>query len=160
MHHAYLLLGSNIEPEANLGEAIRRLRRVVQIEAISTAWESLADGSPGPNFLNCAIEISTKLNATELKDKILRPIEQELGRIRTRDKNAPRTIDIDIMVFDREIYDTGLWLDVYRALPVAELLPDLRDPQTGLALKEIANHLQENSFAKARPELNNLFNSL
>jgi 2-amino-4-hydroxy-6-hydroxymethyldihydropteridine diphosphokinase len=156
-HKAYLLLGSNIEAEANIRRAIQQLGRVVRIEAVSMTWETLAAGSAGPNFLNTAVEITTGLNVSELKHTVLRPIEQGLGRIRTRDKNAPRTIDLDIIVFDGEICDSNLWLDVFRALPAAELLPDLRNPLTGLTLSEAAKLLQQNCFAMAHPELNNLF---
>jgi 2-amino-4-hydroxy-6-hydroxymethyldihydropteridine diphosphokinase len=156
LHKAYLLLGSNIEPEVYIRLAIQRLGKVVRILAISTAWETQAVGSTGPNFLNAAVEIVTELDASELKNSFLRPIEQELGRTRSSDKNAPRTIDIDIIIFDGEVCDANLWLDIFRAIPVAELLPDLRQPQTGMTLNEAAKRLQQNSFAIAHPELNNL----
>jgi 2-amino-4-hydroxy-6-hydroxymethyldihydropteridine diphosphokinase len=156
LNKAYLLLGSNIEAELNIGRAIQRLGHIVRIEAISTTWETLAVGSTGPNFLNTSVEIMTELDVSGLKNGVLRPIEEELGRKRSSDKNAPRTIDIDIVIFDGEVCDENLWLDVFRALPVAELLPDLRQLQTGLTLRETAKRLQQNSFAIAHPELDNL----
>ena len=157
LHKACLLLGSNIEAEVNLRQAIQRLGQMVRIEAISTIWETQSEGSPGPNYLNTAVEIETFLDGTELKNDVLRPIEQELSRIRTSDKNAPRTIDLDIIVFDGVVCDANLWLDAYKALPVAELFPNLRQPETDLTLSVVAKRLQQNCFAVAHPELKSLF---
>lgn len=154
---AYILLGSNIEPEVNIWQAIQQLGQIVQIDAISLTWETQAVGSPGPNFLNTAVGIATWLDVSGLKKNVLRPIEQELGRIRTNDKNAPRTIDLDIIVFDENICDENLWQNVFIALPMAELLPDLQQPQTGLTLRQVANRLQQDCFAIAHPEIMNLF---
>ena len=70
-------------------------------------WETQAVGSPGPNFLNTAVKITTGLEMSALKLSVLRSVEQELGRVRTSDKNAPRTIDLDIIVFDDEICESN-----------------------------------------------------
>lgn len=157
LHQAYLLLGSNIEAEINIRQAIQQLHQFVRVDDVSMTWETHAVGSPGPNFLNTAVKITTGLELAELKNSVLRPIEQKLGRVRTDDKNAPRTIDLDIIVFDNEICDSNLWLDVFRALPLAELLPDLLQPQTGLTLDNVAKKLQQNSFVVPHPELSDLF---
>ncbi len=157
LHQGCLLLGSNIEAEVNLRQAIQRLGQMVRIEAISTTWETQSEGSPGPNYLNTAVEIETFLDGTGLKKDVLRPIEQELGRIRSSNKNAPRTIDLDIIIFDGAVCDANLWLDLYRALPIAELLPNLRQPETDLTLSEVAKKLLQNRVAVVHPELKSLF---
>ncbi len=51
------------------------------------------------------------------------------------------TIDIDIVVFDREILECDLWSQAYRAVPVAELMPDLCCPSTGESLAHAATRL-------------------
>ena len=156
LHVAYLLIGSNIEAEVNIPQAIQRLRQFVEIEAVSMTWETQAVGSPGPNFLNTAVKITTGLEMSALKFNVLRTVEQELGRIRTSDKNAPRTIDLDIIVFDDEICDSNIWQVVFGALPMAELLPNLKHPQTGQTLREAAKVLRHNNLAVAHPELRDL----
>ncbi len=139
-HQAILLVGSNIRAEENLCLALQRLQAWVAILAGSSVWKTAAVGSDGPDFLNLALLVSTTLEATELKGQVLRPLEAEMGRVRSADKNAPRPIDLDIIVFDGETLDGLLWKHAYRAVPVAELLPDLRS-DGGETLKQAAERL-------------------
>ncbi len=71
---------------------------------------------------------------------MLRPLEARLGRVRNQDKNAPRPIDFDIITVDGQLYDPLLWQYSFRAVPVAELLPDLSS-ETGERLAEAARRL-------------------
>lgn len=89
LHSVYLSLGSNVEPEANLPKAIELLSQYGRVQAVSDAWESLAVGSSGPNFLNASVHLLTDIEPSELKSRVARPIETALGRVRTEDKNAP-----------------------------------------------------------------------
>jgi 2-amino-4-hydroxy-6-hydroxymethyldihydropteridine diphosphokinase len=141
-HQACLLLGSNILPEQNLVRGVDLLRKKVKIVQISSVWETPAVGSPGPDFLNLALLITTTLAADEFKEKVLRPLETQLGRRRSVDKNAPRTIDVDIILFDGQLLDPNLWRYAHRAVPVAEILPDYRSGQ-GDTLREVASVLAE-----------------
>lgn len=152
-HEAYLCLGSNIQPVENLRKAIERLGERTHLLALSTCWESAAVGSNGPNFLNIGALVRTPLDAVELKEQTLAAIEKELGRVRSADKYAPRTMDIDITIFDGQVLDPEIWRRVYLVLIFAEMLPDLRNPDTGEALAEIAQHLQAMSMAVPHPEL-------
>jgi 2-amino-4-hydroxy-6-hydroxymethyldihydropteridine diphosphokinase len=139
-HQACLLVGSNIRPEENLPLALQRLQESVVIQNASSVWKTAAVGSDGPDFLNLALLVSTPLEATELKARVLRPLEAEMGRVRSADKNAPRPVDLDIIIFDGETLDGLLWEHAYRAAPVAELLPDLRS-DSGETLKHAAERL-------------------
>jgi 2-amino-4-hydroxy-6-hydroxymethyldihydropteridine diphosphokinase len=139
-HLACLLVGSNIQAEENLRRAMQRLQEKVVILRIFSVWKTAAIGSEGPDFLNLALLVTTLLDATALKLQVLRPLEAEMGRIRSADINAPRPIDLDIIVFDGETIDGLLWKHAYRAVPVAELLPDLRS-DSGETLKQAAERL-------------------
>ena len=141
-HQACLLLGSNIQPEKNLTLGLNLLRNMVTILRLSSVWETPSVGSSGPDFLNLAMLITTPMNARELKAQILRPLEIQLGRVRSANKNAPRTFDIDIILFDGLLLDQTLWSYAHRAVPVAEILPDYRTNQ-GKLLKEVARELVE-----------------
>ncbi len=136
-HQACLLLGSNIRPEHNLPLAIEQLQNHLTILRISRVWETAPVGSAGPNYLNAAILAGTPLDQTNLKLEILTPVEAGMGRVRSADKNAPRPIDLDIILFDGSILDSTLWQFAHRAVPVADVLPDLRS-ESGERLKEIA----------------------
>jgi 2-amino-4-hydroxy-6-hydroxymethyldihydropteridine diphosphokinase len=108
VHQVIIGLGSNISPAENLKSALYLLGQYAPIEAISEVWQTRAVGSRGPDFLNAAVVISTSLSYDDLRNQILRPIENLLGRVRTKDPNAPRTIDLDILIVDGELIDQDL----------------------------------------------------
>ena len=107
-----------------------------------------------PNFFNTAVLIQTPLSAAEVKETIIATIETQLKRVRQADKNAPRTIDIDIALFNDSVFDYELSdgstrrvpdKDILRfphvAVPLADLLPDMPHPETGELLSTIAANL-------------------
>ena len=139
----YLSLGSNIEPEVNIIKAIRMLRKLFTITAISNIWESPPFEAHGPPFLNTSVKIETSLSPEDLKECILRQIEDHFGRVRTDDKNAPRPIDLDIILIGSELIDPDIWERAHLAVPLAELIPDYLNLATGKTLNEVAAGLQE-----------------
>jgi len=140
MHRVCLLLGSNIQPEKNIPLVVNLLQKRVTVLQASSAWESQAVGSDGPNILNAALLVLTTLDTDNLKEQVLRPLEAQLGRVRTKDKNAPRTIDLDIILVDKLLLDPNLWRYAHRAVPVAEILPGYQSG-TGEYLKDVASRL-------------------
>jgi 2-amino-4-hydroxy-6-hydroxymethyldihydropteridine diphosphokinase len=155
-HQACLLLGSNIRAEENLLLAVRRLQGRVDVLRASSVWETSAIGSDGPNFLNLALLISTFLDAAGLKQDVLRPLEVELGRVKSADKNAARPIDLDIIVFDGKPVDDLLWKYAYRAVPVSELLPELIS-DGGERLAQAAERLAAREPVRRRADLSYAF---
>ncbi len=151
-HQACLLLGSNIQPEQNLPLAAERLRRRVTILQASSVWETPSVGSGGPNFLNAALLVLTPVEAADLKLQVLRPLEAQMGRVRSADKNAPRTIDLDIIAFDEKVLDPTVWLYAHRAVPVAEILPDYQSEE-GEYLRDVAWRLSSATSIKLRPDV-------
>ncbi len=151
-HQVCLLLGSNIQPEKNLARGIELLRQKVMVVRSSSVWESPSVGSTGPDFLNMALLVTTSLEAGELKEKVLRPLEAQLGRFRSADKNAPRTIDLDIILFDDRLVDPDLFLYAHRAVPVAEILPGYHSSQ-GLTLAEVASELARTTPIRLKPDV-------
>ncbi|MBE0671894.1 MAG: 2-amino-4-hydroxy-6-hydroxymethyldihydropteridine diphosphokinase [Anaerolineales bacterium] len=138
LHRVYLSLGSNIEAEQNLPKAIDLLREAGEIISVSSVWESESVGFDGPNFLNACILFLTNLQPAELKEKIIRPIEAKLGRVRSEEKNAPRPIDIDILLFDNQPLNTDFWNYAFVIVPLAELIPDFVHPVSGGKLSQAA----------------------
>jgi dihydroneopterin aldolase/2-amino-4-hydroxy-6-hydroxymethyldihydropteridine diphosphokinase len=148
-HRVFLALGSNINAEHNLRAAVRRLASRFHLRAVSPVYETAPVGKTDqPNFLNAAAFIETDLDAAKLK-QVLQAIEQELGRVRTDNKNAPRTIDLDISLFDgqvlkvgqRHIPDPDILRYPHIARPLADLAPQQRHPETGQTLQDIAKGL-------------------
>lgn len=153
MHHAYLSIGSNIEPETNLPKAIDLLQKYGEILKVSSAWESEAVGSEGPNFLNACVLFSTPLLQTELKEQVIHPIEAKLGRQRSADKYAPRTIDIDIVLFDNQLCNEKFWKQAFVIIPLAEIYPEYQNPTTQESILETATRLRQNTWMEKRPEV-------
>ena len=157
-HLTCLMMGSNIRPEENLKQALYLLGEQVSIQKISSVWKTPAVGSPGPDFLNAAVLAHTDLDAVELKESVLRPLETKLGRVRVEDKNAPRTIDLDIIIFDGALMDEDLWHQAYLAVPISELLPVYLS-QDGIPLIDAAKRLAgENPLTLMPGILNNAEN--
>jgi len=151
-NRVFISMGSNVEPERYLPEAVRRLAERCQLLAVSRAYETLPVGAPGgPNFVNGAVLVATDLAAESLKDGVLLEIEAALGRVRTADKNAPRTVDLDISLFNDEVVEVrgrripepDILSHVHVARPLADLAPHYRHPETGQTLLEIARSLPQ-----------------
>ena len=150
-HEFYLGLGSNIEPEANLAKAISRLGEHGEVQRFSSVWESQAVGSTGPNFLNLCIQFTAKENEQELKRQVLGPIETGLGRVRTGDRNAPRTIDLDMLLADGVPVGPNRWAHAFVLVPLAELLPNFLHPLSGKPLAAAAAEAQAQTWIMRRP---------
>jgi 2-amino-4-hydroxy-6-hydroxymethyldihydropteridine diphosphokinase len=152
-HSVYLSLGSNIDPEANLPRAIEMLGHYGHVKDVSSVWESHAVGAAGPNFLNASVLLETDIPPEELKDRLSRPIETAMGRVRTSDKDAPRPIDIDVMLVDGEASNLDRWDNAFVLLPIAELLPDAPHPITRQPLREAAEQARRETWIVERPGL-------
>jgi 2-amino-4-hydroxy-6-hydroxymethyldihydropteridine diphosphokinase len=128
---AYLSLGSNIEAEANLRAALELLAAQTRLVAVSSVWETRPVGlAEQPNFLNAAAIVETDLTVEQLKREVLTVIEQRLGRVSQANKNAPRPIDLDITLFNREIMELGS-----RHIPDPEII---ERPFVAIPLADIA----------------------
>lgn len=155
MTRAFVSVGSNIEPEANTEQAIRLLDREARVISISTVYLTEPEGSPGqPPYYNCVVEIETDLSPAELKHRVLRGIEAKRGRIRSEDKYAARTIDLDLILYDELVVASGdLTLpdpDILRrpflAIPLRELTPGMKLPHFGLRIDDVAANLADRSM--------------
>ena len=137
-HLIYLSLGSNITPLKNLPRAVAMLRHYGEIIAVSSVWDTPPYGMTGPRFLNASLAVTTLFPPTQFKNLALRRIEIMMGRVRTYDKNAPRPIDLDIVIADGWIADSNIWDRPHLAVPLGELLPGLTHPTRRITLAQIA----------------------
>ena len=148
MNEAIILIGSNIHPQNNIRDCLVLLMDSVTVIARSQIWRTKSFGSEGPDFLNLAIRVNTDLHEKQLKESILKKIEDRLGRVRLSDKNAPRTIDLDTIIFNDVVIDDDLWEKVFIAVPVAELKPSLCYPDSTRNLMGIAKKLKSSEQAE------------
>ena len=158
---ALISLGSNVDPEKYLPLAVKRLEELGPLIGVSMVYQNPAIGSLAqPDFLNAAALVETELSAAEIRQR-LRQIEADLGRTRSADKNAPRTIDLDLCLLGAQVLDTpeftlpdpSLLARAHLAIPLAELDPDFLYPTTGEPLRTIASRLATTARLTPRPDI-------
>lgn len=142
---AFLGLGSNLgDRRAHLAHALRRLAASTTVSGLSSVYETTPVGhlEQGP-FLNMVARVEIDRSPDELLELVLE-IERERGRERTF-RNAPRTLDIDILLYgDRLVDRPGLTIPHPRMherpfvlIPMLEIDPHIRDPRTGRRFAEL-----------------------
>ena len=160
-NHAFISLGSNIEPDLNLPLAIQKLSRLGKILAVSGVYQNPALGpSQRPDFLNAAVLMETEYQALGLRHE-LRTIESELGRVRTEDKYAARTIDLDLCLFNKliihspefELPDPGIFERAHLAVPLGDLDPGFKHPITDETLDLIASRIRSEAELTPREDI-------
>lgn len=130
---AYVAVGSNVEPEANLPAALAELSALATVTACSTFYRTEPLGPPGqPAFVNGVWELAADRDPKTLRDQVLREVERRCGRVRGQNRYAPRTIDLDLVWQDGAAPQAGGAKlpspDLARPfvlLPLLELRPDL-----------------------------------
>lgn len=152
---AFIGVGSNIDPAENVRNAVRRLATQVRLAAISTVYLTEPVDRPTQSpYYNCVLEIETEIPPGELKTRVLRQIEVQLGRERTQDNYASRTIDLDLILYNDLVMESdGLTLpdpDIVRrpflAIPLHELAPELILPGSNRRLEEVVAAMPESSL--------------
>ena len=129
MNTVIIALGSNLgNREFTLRRAVYKIGKVIRIVRISAIHETKpVDSPPGsPDFLNMVVAGHTSLSPEELLEK-LQSIESRLGRRRTV-KNAPRTIDLDLVLYGaRRMRTRSLILPHPRYLQRSFVMDPLRE---------------------------------
>ena len=137
MNIAYLLIGGNI---GDREDALQKAGALIaehcgEVKNKSAIYETAAWGITNqPAFLNQVLAIETKLTARQLIRRILN-LEKMMGRVR-EEKLGPRIIDIDILLFNQEIYNLRFLIIPHPELqnrrfalqPLAEIAPDMMHP--------------------------------
>lgn len=156
MNVAFIGLGSNIEPrKENLDQALQLLVEHKQIRIVnkSSIYETEpVDYTDQAQFLNMVIKVETTLSNLDLLTAC-QTIEKELGRDREAQQieKGPRTIDLDILLFNNENRD----LDILRIphprmherafvlIPLNEIAPEHIIPTSGRRIDELVEQLPE-----------------
>ncbi|QYJ78026.1 2-amino-4-hydroxy-6-hydroxymethyldihydropteridine diphosphokinase [Shewanella acanthi] len=132
----YISLGSNIEPERYLKSGLTSLREQLGPLTLSSMYESEAVGFDGTNFLNMVVSAKTHLDIAEVI-ALFKQIEQNHDRLIGAKKYTPRTLDIDLLLFDEVVCQTPVVLpraeittNAFVLWPLAEIAPDLIHPIT------------------------------
>lgn len=155
---AYVGLGSNLgDRRAHLDAAVAALRQTPGIcgVRVSRVYETEPVGPPQGRYLNAAAQLCTTLSARQLLER-LQSIERDAGRVRGPERNAARTLDLDLLLYgDARIRDADLVVPHPRMAerafvlePLAELAPELRHPDSGLRVVELARRVRDPSAVR------------
>ena len=149
MAEAYISIGSNICPKENIKKCLDMLKSEFNMTTISPIYETRPYGyEKQANFVNLAVGIKAELNAHELLKK-LQEIENKLGRKRAF-RFSPRTIDLDILLYNAEIIDEnglvvphkGLLDRDFMLIPLLDIAPNIIDPITGKKAKNLKKDIK------------------
>ena len=125
MNTVVIGLGSNIDPHRNIHKARAILSQRFHILAASSFVKTKPVGfADQADFINGAVLIETYLDCHQLR-AMVKAIELEMGRVKTANKFGPRVIDLDILVFNREIVDPDCYQRDFLKKSVLELMPDM-----------------------------------
>ena len=141
-----LLTGGNMGDRIkNLAAARKNIqKRIGKLLHTSALYETAAWGNTNqPDFLNQVLIVETKKPAGEVMQLIL-TIEKDMGRKRT-EKNAPRLIDIDILFYEKEIYNISNLVIPHPQIqnrrfvlvPLNELMPQFKHPVLNKPVHEL-----------------------
>ena len=134
-------------PEENIRKAVHQVAQSARLIAISTFYRQPAlDRPEEPAFYNGVVAIDTDLPPAKLKWDVLRTIEAALGRRRSADKYASRTIDLDLLLYGEYVLsnnelslpDPDIMERAFIAVPLYELAPDLMLPGSGIPIRQLA----------------------
>lgn len=139
---AYVGLGSNLDaPHAQVERALLELDKLPQTRLIARSrlyrtapWGGIAQ----PDFINAVAQLETGLDAHELMRALL-AIEHRAGRRRSGERNGPRILDLDLLLYgEQRIADPDLHVPhphlherAFVLVPLAEIAPDLTVPGHG-----------------------------
>jgi len=144
MPNVYVAAGSNVEPERNLAKATRELYQVFPGVRFSSWYRNPAVGFEGDDFINLVAAFTTELPISAVIER-LHAIETICGRPREAPRWAPRSMDLDVLLYGDLVCDEpklklprpDLLKRPYMLGPLAEIAPEQVHPTAGLTIGEL-----------------------
>ena len=144
MTRVYVAAGSNVQPATNLVRALNKLQHYFPDLVTSTAYRNEAVGFEGQDFINLVCSFETGLDVRSVIAR-LHEAEAACGRERNAPRWAPRSMDLDILLFGDMVCDEpglvlprpDLVLRAYMLGPMAELAPQQVHPLSGRTMRDL-----------------------
>jgi len=152
--------GSNVDPVASLRRALGSLASRYPVLRSSAAYRNRAVGFEGEDFVNLVLAIDTDDDVHAVIAR-LHEAEALCGRERLAPKWAPRSMDLDILLYgDRVCEEPGLVLPrpdlvrrAYMLGPAAEVAPGMRHPTLGATLAELWSQFPRDGHPMERVDI-------
>lgn len=158
MKTAYIGIGSNLgDPEKNCLEAVDRIGKIPKCAVISLSnlYRTEPVGVNGQDwYVNGVAAVSSGISPEELINRLLN-IEADMGRIREGERWEPRVIDLDILLFGKEIIQMEkltvphplMHKRRFAMAPMVDLAPDLTHPSLGKSMLDLLREIPEDGQA-------------
>ena len=155
-HKTYIAIGSNLDdPIKQVKSAIQQLSKLpkTQLISVSQLYQSAPiDSDDQPNYINAVAKLETSLPAHDLLTELER-IEFAHGRTRNVRRWGPRTLDLDLILFDNLAINTSRLIvphpefhkRAFVLIPLHEIEPELALP-SGKKLQELIDELPEKNL--------------
>jgi 2-amino-4-hydroxy-6-hydroxymethyldihydropteridine diphosphokinase len=155
----YVAAGSNVDPERNLALAVAEMQRAFPGVRFSSWYRNRAVGFEGDDFINLVAGFASELPIAALIGR-LQEIEAKCGRAREAPRWAPRTMDLDILLYGELVCNEpklklprpDLLKRAYMLGPLAELAPQVIHPTQGLSIGELWHRFDRTAHPMQRIE--------
>ncbi|GAA0855362.1 2-amino-4-hydroxy-6-hydroxymethyldihydropteridine diphosphokinase [Aliiglaciecola litoralis] len=134
LHKVYIGVGSNVERDKHTRAGLLALHKLFGQLTLSNVYESEAIGFSGTPFYNLVVGFDTELSVEQVCHQ-LKAIELKNGRRPHQKKFAPRTLDLDLLLYDDMVTNEGVELpraeilhNAFVLLPLSEIAPDVMHP--------------------------------
>lgn len=148
----FLSIGSNLKPEKNIKTCLNYLKASFALFEESPIYQSPSYGFEGNDFLNLVVRINTSFDLISLKHWLM-SLEDIHSRDRSKPRYSNRTLDIDILLYNDEINDSGsikiprpeILTQAYVLKPLADIAPAKTHAISGKSFLEHWNHMKQSS---------------
>jgi 2-amino-4-hydroxy-6-hydroxymethyldihydropteridine diphosphokinase len=159
MPQVFVAAGSNVEPERHLTLACHELKRLFGEMRISPWYRNRAVGFEGDDFINFVVGFETQWAVREVIAR-LREIETLCGRPRDAPKWAPRSMDLDILLYDDLVCEDAqfklprpdLLKRAYMLRPMADIAPHVMHPTAHATIGELWERFDRDAHVMERVE--------
>ncbi|WJG08778.1 2-amino-4-hydroxy-6-hydroxymethyldihydropteridine diphosphokinase [Aliiglaciecola sp. LCG003] len=136
-HQIYISVGSNVERDKYTRAGLQGLYQAFGALSLSSVYESEAVGFSGSHFYNLVVGAQTEMSISQVCQQ-LKKIEDRNGRLRGEKKFAPRTLDLDLLLYDDLVTNDQVIVprgeieyNAFVLLPLSEIAADFTHPTAG-----------------------------
>ncbi|UOA09091.1 2-amino-4-hydroxy-6-hydroxymethyldihydropteridine diphosphokinase [Methylobacter sp. S3L5C] len=157
MPKCFISIGSNIDKDKNTLISLQELERHFGELTVSSIYETEPVGFIGDSFYNLVVGFNSELSVKEVA-KQLRQIELDNGRTRNSQKFSPRTLDLDLILYNDVILNDGRLqiprdeIERYAFVlePLAEIAPNLTHPTSHISYAKLWEKFDKTNLKQKR----------